>query len=222
MNLIHAKPHSIYISINGYDEKDYARLTGEKTETFQIIKKNIKTFTSLAKSHHLNIFIGCSFICDQVNYKHMQNMLDLSKELGANLCVLNNFLDSDCVGYRAQERCLYDNESYRHIINELVVPMMDDNRLMTVVLPVPLKEINNDCFCDSFFTMLRIDGDGDIGGCGRKLLELKNNGQAASIDCWNNNYFLKHREGFIKGEVQHIEKRCLTCFNSHLGHRNKR
>ncbi|CEG13777.1 hypothetical protein MSIBF_A480001 [groundwater metagenome] len=160
---------SISISLNGHNSNEFERMT-KMDKKFEVIVNNIKLLVERRNMLKINLNISCSFIVDQINYKNIPDMLKISTKLGIDHANFGNFLPSPFPGFTLEERCLTNNN--KEAINFLSQLNISKYPLI-VRLPQVLDISGKWRLCESHFTTLRVDGDGNIGGCGTMLLNLK-------------------------------------------------
>jgi len=196
---------SLNVSINGDTPDEFHRMSGMRRESYAATLKAVRRLTAAKRARGGGPKIGVSFILDRQNYLRAQAMVDLAASLGAELCSLNNILPSDAPGFRAEERCLFDDdeEAMRSLARVHTVGRM------AVSFPrfFP-REARYHC-CETFFRQIRVDGNGDVGGCSIALLRLDGNGKYDAPDAWNNEYFRRMRRMFLDGARLPVP--CRTC-----------
>lgn len=100
-------------------------------------------------------------------------------------------------GAEASHLCIFEDEiEIIQYFDELV----DEFRgKLNIKLPVLIKRDEKDLNwgCHSFFNYLRVDGLGQVSGCGRQMVPLAKNGNFYEEgDVFQNNYFLTMRDKF--------------------------
>ncbi len=95
------------VSIDGYDDKSYAKARDVKVGEFSKIINNMKEFTSI-EGRSCNL--GVSFIIDSTNYKEIYNFSKLIKEIGVDSIKL-----SGCVVANEGKK---NNEYHASFFNE--------------------------------------------------------------------------------------------------------
>jgi MoaA/NifB/PqqE/SkfB family radical SAM enzyme len=207
----------IYISINGYNAQDYARLTGMPGQYFKEIADNtaeLMKLKGLRKKKMPQIWL--SFITDNKNYLFLREMYGLAEHLGVDGMIILPFIPSPQEGFRPLERCLFSDtpgvlEEFRKIKKigkgpqvKLSLRLLDKNML---------SQGSKFKYCRAPFHTLTVDGEGNIGGCGCQLLDNSHNGKFWEKDAWNNPYFQQLRRRFLSSELPVLEP-CTWCHNN--------
>lgn len=208
--LLRSKLNHITISMNGNNEVEFNRMTGMGRESFKKILENITSLVSEKRKLNSNITIGLNFIIDKENYKKIPLMIILGETLGVDSVNFINFLPTPFPGFTAKERCIQINDIYA--IN-FIDSLKKNKYKVRVVWPNPIN-LSGRKICEEHFTKLRLDGDGNIGGCTIKLLNLEKNGKYYDKDVWNNEYFQRMRSIFIDTENDRRLEPCRICPNS--------
>ena len=198
---------SIDISVDGDNEEESDRMTGISKEIYREKLKNIKCLVSKKMETNSKLDITLSFIIDKENYKKIPSMIKLGEKLGVDSVAFINFLPSPFPGFTTEERCITtDNTDAINLINTLKANRYD----VRVALPIPLN-LKKRKICTSHFTTLRVDGDGNIGGCAGILLNLEKNGKWDDKEVWNNEYFQKMRGIFLDQKEDRRLEPCKVC-----------
>ncbi len=200
----------ISISINGHNAEEFHRLTGEKKEYYNTICENISTLVRKRDELKSPLKISISMIIDKINYKELQKMIDKAGELGVDTANYLNFLPVfENEEFSPDKRCLFeDDRDVVKAFERLVIP----DRPQVNLQPLLRREVK-ERICKVFFTTLRVDGDGNVGSCGRMLLKMKGNGNILDKDPWNNEYFQSMRRKYINYE-ESLPDACLVCTNN--------
>jgi MoaA/NifB/PqqE/SkfB family radical SAM enzyme len=219
----------ITISLNGDDEEEFKRMTGMPKEVYKEKLKNIKSLISKKKARerecarkgerNSGLEIGVSFIIDKENYKKMHSMIKLGEELGVDTVSLSNFLPAPFPRFTAEERCITTEDTDAvNLIQNLKNNIKSDKYSVNVILPIPLN-FEKRGLCKTLFNTLRVDGDGNIGGCTIILQNLEKNGKWYDEDVWNNEYFRRMRGIFLDQKNDRRLEPCRVCFYSYISHR---
>lgn len=201
---------SIGISLNGHNPEEFHRMTGNSESTYSLILSSIKEL--IAKRNEFTSksslpLISLSFILDQANYRYAPAMIRLAESLGVNKVNLSNFLSSPVPGFTAQERSLYADNS--DIVKILSISR-HISRKIKISLPTLLVRDSTQRYCQTYFHLLRTDGNSNIGGCATMLLNLANNGKFTDRNAWNNLHFRTMRAIFLDPEYP-LPAPCYVC-----------
>jgi MoaA/NifB/PqqE/SkfB family radical SAM enzyme len=198
------------ISVNGDSEEEFNRMTGMQGELYSKVIENIKNLVLRKKQKKSQIIIDLHFIIDKENWKKMPAMIKLCEDLDVNMVSFSNFLPSPFKGYNAEERCLTVNDTQAvDFINNL----KNNEFKIRVNFPTPINFFKRK-ICEDHFTKLRIDGDGNVGGCSTMLLNLEKNGKYYDKQVWNNEYFQRMRRIFMDFENDRRLEPCMNCPSS--------
>ncbi len=195
----------ISVSINAYCQEDFVRLTGMEGRHFETILRNIRDLTNARNGRGHALKISVSFILDQENYRHVEKMLGITREVGADACSLHNFIPSSTGGFTANERSLFRSEETVRFFRQIPIP-----RNMSVSLPHLLRKDLQFAGCHFFFTTLRIDSDGLTGACGGSLLNLNGHPPYTKPRVWNDDYLVSMRERFLL-KAKPLPEPCYVC-----------
>jgi len=200
----------ISISLNGYDEDEFSRLTGEKREHYKVICENIRTLVERRNKLNSSMKICISMIIDKVSYAKLPEMFRAAAELGVDTANFLNFLPVfEIADFSPDSRCLFEDDSpVAELFNNLKIPEKPKINLQPLLKRTVEKRI-----CKAFFTTLRVDGAGNVGSCGRMLLNMDGNGNVLEPDSWNNEYLRSMRRKYIDYSEK-LPDSCLVCTNN--------
>lgn len=198
---------SIEISLNGHNAEEFNRMTGQPKDCYSLICDNVRTLLSKRNLSKSDLRISLSFILDQQNYRNLFAMISLAEELGVDAVSFPNFLPSPVPGFTAEERCLYaDNEDVMRILSKV----KSNAHRVSIFLPTLLDRSRKKRYCRSYFRLLRVDGEGNVGGCACQLLNLAGNGKFYDEGVWNNDHFKSRRRIFLDQDLAELPP-CQTC-----------
>ena len=200
------------ISINGFDENSFSRNTGMPQSLFQRILSNAKALIKHKKksSSSMQVIFTCVF--DQSNFREAPEFVRLAQDSGADRVAIQQFLPAPIPGFSASERCLFFKDEE---IREFFLHFPWFNFKIPIDFPQFISEPIK--VCESPCTTLRVDGNGNVGGCVIMLLNNKNNGHFLDQDVWNNDYFQKMRALFLNnGFPQDCCRFCTRTSGVHL------
>ncbi|MFQ5646401.1 MAG: radical SAM/SPASM domain-containing protein [bacterium] len=205
--IINSSLTGINISLNGHTAEEFHRLTGEDQGKHQKIRDNILALTARRREEKSKLHISVSYILDQHNYPFMEEMLLEAEKLGVDQVWFGNYLSSVKVaGYSTEDRSLFsDMEAVKKVINKVKAGRFK----VKYELPVLLNR-KAEKRCRVYFTHIRVDGNGEVGACGRMLLNLSGNGHFDDPDVWNNDYFRKMRSVYLTPGVA-LPAPCELC-----------
>jgi MoaA/NifB/PqqE/SkfB family radical SAM enzyme len=201
----------ITISINGHNADEFNRMTGMSPNFFEVIRENISELVAQRDLKKAKIEIWISIILDQINYVYLQDMINFAESLGIDGVFFFQYLPSPAIGFTAEERCLFSDdikalETFSHL-------MPSRSKIKIIFPPLLERKGNNNKICSTYFYLISVDGEGNIGGCCAQLLDLSKNGTFYEKDAWNNHHFKDMRRRFIEPETPILEP-CKWCYNN--------
>jgi MoaA/NifB/PqqE/SkfB family radical SAM enzyme len=199
--------HSIEISLNGHDAVEFNRMTGQPKECYSLVCDNVRALLVRRNEVNSALRVSLSFILDQQNYRDVFGMIDRAESLGVDGVSFPNFLPSPVPGFTAEERCLYaDNQDILRVLSQA----RSSHHRIEISLPALVDRSRKERYCRSYFRLLRVDGEGDVGGCAGQLLNLAGNGKFYDEGVWNNDHFRARRSIFLDRNVPELPP-CQTC-----------
>jgi len=201
---------SINVSINAINGDEYQRFTGHGPSVFSKCLENLKKLCQEKTKRKNPIKIFCSIIVDKQNYKTMPEMIKFAENIGVDHVHLSHFMPSPTDPNQAKERCLYISDvDALYLIEELSL----DRYQVAVTFPRILDGNTNNRLCRDSLISMSIDGEGNIGGCERQLLNTKNQGTYRDKNVFNNQHFQQLRKKFLNG-TEELDTPCKTCYNN--------
>lgn len=198
---------SFFISLNGHNADEFDRLTGCGTKCYHTIYENVAALTAKKKQTGAGLNIGVSFVLDKTNFRFVNEMIQTADALGVDEVSVTPYLSSlNIPGYTSQDCSLFESsDTTRDIFSKITSSASG----MKITLYPLLKDlpVRN---CRVFFTHIRVDGDGNIGSCGRMLLDLTKNGKFTDKDVWNNDCFRRMRRTFLDSQLPLLDP-CKVC-----------
>ena len=197
------------VSVNGHTAEDFHRLTGMPEASFSKILRNVQNLVRARSDNKAMIRIEISFIVDTGNYRHLGEMMELAESLGVDGANFYNFLPTPYPGFTPEERCLYEDDPG---VQEELGRLMSKIFRCDVTWPRLLRRHGEQrTICRWPFTLLQVDGDGNVGGCPVAMLNMHENGKIWDKDPWNNEYFRDLRRRHLNGDLLW---RCKYCGKS--------
>lgn len=198
----------ISISLNGHTPQIYNYITGMDEKIFERIKEGI---IKLVKKRNLigkNLKIGITFILDKYTLKYAQEMINFGEEIGADEIGLNAIMPYPFTIEAAKRITLFADEPTVKFLSALRRP----SRKIKVSLPRLLDE-KEFRLCRDAFSSMSIDGDGNVGGCERMMLNTADNGKFWDKDVFNNHHFRYLRRVFLN-PAEKLPDPCKVCYNN--------
>lgn len=208
--IISSSLNSVNVSINSNETQDYKRITGLDVRIFERIIENTKYLINARNKHNSKLKISATIIIDKFNYKNIPQMIGFGENLNLDYLGFLNILPSLAPGYSARERCLFaDDKDIYDFFKWLKIPKTN----MKVELPILLDGNTDNRICRDSFESMSIDGNGDVNGCERQLLNSQGNGKYYDKDVFNNAHFRKLRRTFLYSNIP-LPQPCQFCYNN--------
>ncbi|MDD5496135.1 MAG: radical SAM protein [Candidatus Omnitrophica bacterium] len=209
-NILNSKLDGITISINGQDPGEFKRMTGMDGAIYLKIYDATRRLIEERNRRKVKIKVKLSFIIDNYNYKFIPEMIETSLKLGVDHAFFCNFLSSPYTGLSAPERVLMAEEKTKEEIRRIFAAYPPSIR-KRLTPPVLLDTKMDKNACDTHFTQIRFDGDGNVSSCSMMLLDMTGHGTYKDDDVWNNEFFRKMRRVFLKGKMGEFPDPCKVC-----------
>lgn len=209
-NILNSGLDGITISINGHNSKEFSRMTGAPAETYQEIYDSVRALVEEKRRRLSGVKVKLSYIIDIHNYKFIPYMVDVSLALGVDHSFFCNFLSAPYDGLRAEERSLMAD---KRIIDEIRAIFASYPPAIRRKLTPPLlidKGMNKNN-CETHFSQIRFDGDGNVSSCSMMLLNMSGHGNYRDENIWNNDFFKDMRRAFLSKDDRAIPDPCRVC-----------
>lgn len=209
-NILNSKLNGITISLNGQNAEEFRRMTGMAEAVYEDIYNAAKKLIEERNRTNSNVSVKLSHIIDSYNYKFIPDMVDVSLKLGADHIFFCNFLPSPYTGLTRDERMLMaEGKIIKDIgaIFRAYPPRIRNKLTPPLLLDAGLHENR----CDTHFSQIRFDGDGNISSCSIMLLNMIGYGDYREGEVWNNDYFKKMRRIFLSGDESLLPEPCKSC-----------
>jgi MoaA/NifB/PqqE/SkfB family radical SAM enzyme len=189
----------VAVSVNGHTAQEFHRVTGMPAASHSKILRNVEALVSARGHKKLQPGIEVSFILDRVNRGHMLEMIAIGEQLGVDGVAFYNYLPSPYPGFTPEERCLYADDA---AVREGFARVISRKFRCDVTWPLLLGRPEQGWgVCRWPFSLLQVDGDGNVGGCPVMMLNMHENGNVKEADAWNNEYFRDLRRRHLGGKV---------------------
>lgn len=197
--ILHSGLDRLVVSVNGHTAQEFHRVTGMPETCHSKILRNVEALVSARGHKKVQPGIEVSFIVDRVNHGHMLEMIGIGEQLGVDRVAFYNYLPSPYPGFTPEERCLYADDA---AVQEGFARVISRKFRCDVTWPLLLGRPEQGCrVCRWPFSLLQVDGDGNVGGCPVMLLNMHENGKVNAGDRWNNEYFRDLRRRHLGGKV---------------------
>ncbi|MFA6142139.1 MAG: radical SAM protein [Candidatus Omnitrophota bacterium] len=209
-NILNSELDGITISINGHNPEEFARMTGMDGGIYNQIYDATKHLVEERDRRRSRVNIKLSFIVDKLNYKFIPEMVGVGLKLGVDRIFFCNFLPSPYDGLRAEERVLmYDPDLSAEIEGMLKKYPVSVRKKITppILVDAQSKQIR----CSTYFSQIRIDGDGNVSSCSMMLLNMEGHGSFRDADVWNNEFFKSMRRKFLSKDSSLLPEPCMVC-----------
>lgn len=209
-NILNSGLDGITVSINGHNAEEFHRMTGMDRGVYLKIYNDVKRLAREKEERKAKVKVKLSFIIDKDNYRMIPEMIKTAMVLGADHAFFCNFLPSPYDGLAAGERILTkDTAIIREIKDIFKRCPASFRRKVTPPVLVDTKTKNNNC--DTHFTQIRFDGDGNVSSCSMMLLNMTGHGNYKDEDIWNNDFFKNMRRAFLKSGEGDLPEPCSVC-----------
>lgn len=197
----------VSISVNSFNETDYERITGNPKFFYNLIIENVKKLVSINKMRKKPFKIIISLIVDKKNIKKIKDMITFAESLGVDQLSIYNIMPWFVNELSPEKRALFADDDTLKILKDV-----RKSRKLDILLPVLLDgKINR--FCRDAYYSMSIDGNGNVGGCERMLLNTEKNGKYYEKNVFNNEHFKRMRSLFVI-ENNEILEPCKICYNN--------
>lgn len=209
-NILNSGLDGITISINGHNAEEFSRMTGMKAEVYDEIYGAVKALVAEKKRRGSGVKVKLSYIIDKRNYKFIPAMAAVSLALDVDHSFFCNFLSAPYDGLKAEERSLMADEKVVSDLRAIFAAYPPAVRKkLTPPLFVNAGMVKNNC--ETHFSQIRFDGDGNVSSCSMMLLNMSGHGYYKDIDVWNNAFFRDMRRKFLSKESFLIPDPCKVC-----------
>ena len=206
-NLIRSGLDRLCVSLNGHTAKEFHRMTGNPEEYYSRILRNVETLVQARNKERASLQVELSFIIDRYNYRYMKEMIEVGETLGADSVIFLHFQATPFNGFTPEERCIYAGDP---AVREELAALASRKYRCDVTWPYLLRDSGDArSVCRWPFSILQVDGNGNIGGCPMQLLNMHENGKVYDKDAWNNDYFRDLRRRHLVGDVFWPCKSCV-------------
>jgi len=197
------KPNCISISLYGYDRDSYVSYCG--MDVFDRVISNYKQLRKKFKN------VGFSFILNKSNYTSLEKVAELCDEIKPAFLNLVNYLAYDVSNAEERDKIIKitDLEIIEYIENVCV------KRKYIKDKPFYLNPENKEFCCNSYFQMLSLDGEGNIGACRSHNVPDESFGNIFNEnDPFNSSKMTEIRRAISEGVFP--EEACQCCFRRQL------
>ena len=210
----------VCVSVNAASAADFRRMTGNPEPLYGTVLENVGKLVRARAVKRGGPRIELSFIVDRLNCAQMGEMIRVGEELGADAVLLNHFLPAPFPGFTPEERCLYADDP---AVLEAFSRAMSGKYRCDVRWPYLLAPGSaTRTLCRWPFSIVTVDGAGNVGGCPRALLNLHENGKVLGPSAWNNEFFRDLRRRHLHGDLLWPCTSCIEIFGVEPGQLIKR
>jgi MoaA/NifB/PqqE/SkfB family radical SAM enzyme len=200
----------ITISINGHDAQEFSRMTKMEAALYGKIYNATKRLVEERNNISSAVKVKLSFIIDSYNYKFIRDMVETGLKLGVDQAFFCNFLACPIDGLTAEERVLTENPKIRREIKAMMARYPESVRRKFTLPPLIDRGMRRNN-CDSHFSQIRFDGNGNVSSCSMMLLNMEGNGNYRDADIWNNVFFRRMRAVFLANDAALLPEPCNSC-----------
>lgn len=198
---------TVSISLHGLNATELWSIAKVKERTFDQFAHNLQQLTQVEVKKHPHLQVRASVVLLRDNLERVRHAAAFCVEMGIQELDIHNYL---ALGPDAVENVIYDDEQeYIDFIYGLVAEYAGRVKISQ---PVWIKrdesKMSWGCIC--FYRYLRVDGIGNVSGCGRIMPPAAENGNfREEKDVFANAYFKSMQKAFRTGEG--IPKCCRYC-----------
>jgi MoaA/NifB/PqqE/SkfB family radical SAM enzyme len=197
----------ISISLHGLTSDELLEIANVKEKTFMQFIENIHYLTQVEAKKYPSLHVHASVVVLKNNLIRVQEAAKFCEENGILELDLHNYLS---LGPDAQNNVIFDDE--KEYIDFVMSLISDFEGRVKINPPIWIKrdERKMSWGCVSFFHYLRVDGLGQVSGCGRIMPPTEENGNFRTEgDVFQNEYFNSMRTAFRSGAG--IPECCRYC-----------
>jgi hypothetical protein len=137
-------------------------------------------------------------------------MIDVSLKLGADHAFFCNFLPSPYNGFRFEERVLAADGNIARQLRAMLGSYSAPVRKKVTFPKLPESSINRN-HCNTYFSQIRFDGDGNVSSCSIMLLNMEGHGNYRDKNVWNSEFFRTMRKTFLSNDNERLPSPCRLC-----------
>lgn len=184
----------VSISLHGLTPEELVKIASVKEKMFSQFEENIDLLVREESKLNPSMRIRASIVL-------LKDQLDQVRR-GAEFCIKHGIPELDLQNYLPyglddSDQCLFDDDL--GAIEMITGIAAEFSGRVRINLPVLIKREDEELSwgCTSFFSVLRVDGIGQVSGCNRIMVPKPENGNAKTDpDVWNNEYFKDMRKRF--------------------------
>jgi len=187
----------ISISLHGLNSDELFKIANVGEKTFNKFIENIHYLTQNETVENPNIHVHASVVVLKNNLVRVREAAQFCVENGIQELDLHNYLS---LGPDALDNVIFDDE--KEYIDYVMGLIAEYDGQVKINSPVWIKrdETKMKWGCVSFFHYLRVDGLGQVSGCGRIMPPANDNGNfRTEEDVFQNEYFESLRTAFRNG-----------------------
>ena len=197
----------ISISLHGLTSLELFQIAKVKENVFNQFIENVRYLTQVEGRRFPNLRIHATVVFLKQNLKRLREAAEFCFQNSIPELDMHNYLS---LGPDARQNVVFDDETeYINFADKLVDEYKGRVKINT---PVWIKRNDKDLKwgCTTFFRYLRVDGLGQVSGCGRIMPPDSANGNfREEMDVFQNHYFKDMRERFRTGK--NIPACCRFC-----------
>lgn len=186
--------NTVSISLHGLSREELQTIAKVKGKVFDQFIENVQYLINEEKKLNPLLEVRASVVILKKNLERVREAAAFCEENAIPVLDLQNFLP---LGPESSQECIFNDEvKYINFINCL---KKEYEGRVKINPPVYIKRNVNELnwTCKSFFNYLRVDGLGQVSGCGRIMSPSAQNGNfRIDEDVFNNSYFLDMRKRF--------------------------
>jgi wyosine [tRNA(Phe)-imidazoG37] synthetase (radical SAM superfamily) len=189
---------NVSISLHGLNATEIMSIAKVKERTFNQFVENLRQLTQVEVMQHPRLRVSASVVLLKHNLDRVRRAAALCAEVGIQELDLQNYL---ALGSDAVKNVIFDDElEYIDFTHNLVAEYAGRLKINRPVW-IRRNESKMGWGCVSFYRYLRVDGLGNVSGCGRIMPPTAENGNfLKEEDVFSNTYFKSMQMAFRNGE----------------------
>ena len=184
----------ISISLHGLSRDELQSIAKVKGKVYDQFIENVHYLLNEERKLNPDLEVRSSVVVLKNNMERVREAAQFCYQNGIPVLDLQNFLP---MGIESAHECIFDDEfEYIDIIRDLIDEYANKVKINAPIL-IKRDDKKLKWGCMSFFNYLRVDGLGQVSGCGRIMSPAAENGNFhVDEDVFNNPYFISMRRKF--------------------------
>jgi len=185
---------TVSISLHGTDSRELQNVAGVESKVFKQFVSNVHYLVNEETKLNTKLIIRATVVVIKNNLEQLKKAAAFCVDNRIPILDLQNFLP---LGPESSHECIFDDEfDYINFLKGFINEYSDKLKINPpIIIKRNDRELN--WACRSFFNYLRVDGLGQVSGCGKIMSPASGNGNfRIDGDVFNNSYFINMRKKF--------------------------